>query len=165
MYYFPLLYIFLILYFNIHPLSFNKKLKDISKIIILLVSSSNKSSFKLFICKYIKTCSLLKILAVKLTCQSFIGIWQPHWKRFKGATIATRVAGKWGGIMITLSGLYRYEFVCIWITRTQTRTDIIFCDKTRVPMFYFDSNTTRPIAPLICCTFFEKLILTGCRLV
>jgi len=34
------------------------------------------------------------------------------------------------------------------ITRTQTSTDILFCDKTRVPMFYFDSKTVRPIMPL-----------------
>ena len=33
-------------------------------------------------------------------------------------------------------------------TRVRTSTDILFCDKTRVPMIYFDSNTTRPIVPL-----------------
>ena len=54
------------------------------------------------------------------------------------------------------------------ITRTQTSTYILFCDKTRVPMFYFDSNTTRPIdcTSLICYTkFFRNLILIECRLV
>ena len=34
------------------------------------------------------------------------------------------------------------------ITRTRTSTDILFCDKTPVPMFYFDSKTARPIVPL-----------------
>ena len=33
-------------------------------------------------------------------------------------------------------------------------------------MFYFDSNTTRPILPLLSAAlFFGKLILTGCRLI
>jgi len=34
------------------------------------------------------------------------------------------------------------------ITRTRTSTDILFSDKTRVPMVYFDSNTTVPIVLL-----------------
>jgi len=33
------------------------------------------------------------------------------------------------------------------ITHTQNRTYILFCNKTRVPMFYFDSKTARPIVP------------------
>ena len=33
------------------------------------------------------------------------------------------------------------------ITRTQTSTDILFGNKTQVLMFYFDSNTARPIVP------------------
>ena len=49
---------------------------------------------------------------------------------------------------------YIYEFGSIWIKArvrlqcTQMSNGILFCDKTRVPMFYFDSNTTRPIVPL-----------------
>ena len=49
----------------------------------------------------------------------------------------------------TSSGAYELKHKCastrILITRTRTSTDILFCDKTRVPMFYFDSNTARPI--------------------
>jgi len=33
-------------------------------------------------------------------------------------------------------------------THTRTSTDILFCDKTRVLMFYFDSKTTRRIISL-----------------
>jgi len=31
---------------------------------------------------------------------------------------------------------------------TKFETDVLFCDKTRVSMFYFDSKTARPIVPL-----------------
>jgi len=34
------------------------------------------------------------------------------------------------------------------MTGNQMSTYILFNDKTRVKMFYFDSNTTRPIVPL-----------------
>jgi len=34
------------------------------------------------------------------------------------------------------------------ITRTQTSTDILFCNKTGVPMFYFNSKMAQPIVPL-----------------
>ena len=34
------------------------------------------------------------------------------------------------------------------ITRTRKSMDILFCNKMRVPMFYFDSKTARPIVPL-----------------
>jgi len=52
------------------------------------------------------------------------------------------------------------------ITHTQASTDILFCDKTRVLMFYFDSKTARPIVPLKWAALvFRKLILTGCCLV
>jgi len=34
------------------------------------------------------------------------------------------------------------------LTRTQTSTYILFCDKTWVQMFYFDSKTAKPIVPL-----------------
>ena len=46
-------------------------------------------------------------------------------------------------------------------------TDILFCDKTRVPMFYSDSKTERPIVlyDALHKFFFRKLILTGCCLV
>jgi len=30
----------------------------------------------------------------------------------------------------------------------RTSTDILLCDKTGVPMFYFDSNMARPIVTL-----------------
>jgi len=50
---------------------------------------------------------------------------------------------------------HRYEFSAyalkhecastgVLIARTRTSTDILFCDKARVPMFYFDSYTARP---------------------
>ena len=52
---------------------------------------------------------------------------------------------------------YRYELGCVWIkVHTQTSMDILFCDKTWVPMFYFDSNTTRPIVPLVSAALFLK---------
>jgi len=41
--------------------------------------------------------------------------------------------------------LYAYE---LKHEGARTCTDILFCDKTQVPMFYFDSKTTRPIIPL-----------------
>jgi len=51
-------------------------------------------------------------------------------------------------------------------TCTQTSTDILFCDKTRVQMFYFDSRTARLIVPLKSAALvFGKLTLTGRRLV
>ena len=34
------------------------------------------------------------------------------------------------------------------ITSTGTRTYALFCDKTRVPMFYLDSYVARPIVPI-----------------
>jgi len=34
------------------------------------------------------------------------------------------------------------------ITRTRASTDILGCDKTPVPMFYYDSQTARSIVPL-----------------
>jgi len=37
---------------------------------------------------------------------------------------------------------------CALITFTRTSTDILFCDKTQVPMFHFDSKTARPIVSL-----------------
>ena len=42
---------------------------------------------------------------------------------------------------------------------TRTSTDISFCDETRVPMFYFDSKTTRLIVLLQCVAlaFLESL--------
>jgi len=46
-------------------------------------------------------------------------------------------------IKYTRSGAYEVKHECAstnaLITRTRTSTDILFCDKTRVPMFYFDS--------------------------
>jgi len=49
-------------------------------------------------------------------------------------------------------GVYELKHECastsFLITRTRTNTDILFCDKTLVPMVYFDSNKARPIAPL-----------------
>jgi len=44
----------------------------------------------------------------------------------------------------------KYRDVSALITRTQMSTDILFCDKTRIPMFYFDSKTERSIMPLEC---------------
>jgi len=46
------------------------------------------------------------------------------------------------------------------ITRTRTSTDILFYNKTRVSIFYFDSNTAIPIVPL-----YILHILTGCLFV
>jgi len=34
------------------------------------------------------------------------------------------------------------------ITRIRKSTDILFCNKTRIPVFYLESNTARPIWPL-----------------
>jgi len=46
-------------------------------------------------------------------------------------------------------GAYKLKHECAstsdLITRTQKSMDIWICDKTRIPMFYFDSKTTRPI--------------------
>jgi len=41
------------------------------------------------------------------------------------------------------------------ITRTRTSTYILLCDKTRVPMFYFDSKTAikTDCTSLMCCIF------------
>ena len=50
--------------------------------------------------------------------------------------------------------MYELKHECpstsVLITRTLTSTDILFCDKTPVPMFYFDSKKARPIVPLKC---------------
>ena len=52
----------------------------------------------------------------------------------------------------TCSGAYELTHECAstsaLITRTRTSTDSLFCDKTRVPMFYFDSKTAIPIVSL-----------------
>ena len=37
------------------------------------------------------------------------------------------------------------------ITRTRMSTYILFCDKTQVQMFYFDSKTARLIVLIKCC--------------
>ena len=47
-----------------------------------------------------------------------------------------------------------------------TSTDISFCDKTRVPMFYFDSKTEDWLCLYNALQlFFRKLNMTGCWLV
>jgi len=55
-------------------------------------------------------------------------------------------------------GVYELKHECAstsaLITRTGTSTDILFCDKTWVPMFYFDSKTARLIVPLLYDAFF-----------
>ena len=44
------------------------------------------------------------------------------------------------------------------ITRTRTSTYILFCNKTLVQMFYFDSKIARPIMPdlYFAALFFQK---------
>ena len=51
-----------------------------------------------------------------------------------------------------MSSAYELKHECpstsALITHTRTSMDILFCDKTRVPMFYFDSKTAMSIVPL-----------------
>ena len=66
----------------------------------------------------------------------------------------------------TSSGAYElkheYASTSALITRTQMSSDILFCDKTRVSMFYFDSNTARPIVLYYsAAVLFESLYWQG----
>jgi len=49
-------------------------------------------------------------------------------------------------------GAYEIKYECAstsaLITRTRSSTDILFCNKTRISMFYFGSNMATPIVPL-----------------
>ena len=51
--------------------------------------------------------------------------------------------------MGTISGAYELNQertgTSDWITRSRTSNYILLCDKTRVPMFCFDSITTVPL--------------------
>ena len=61
---------------------------------------------------------------------------------------------------------YKYEFGAYELNHGGA-TYILICDKSRVPMFYFDSKTGKTDCASImrCTSFLTKLILTGCCLV